>query len=286
MENTNEHYEDTLTKEILDHPEYKKGTGWNQKKVLKIIDWMEEFKIYRLLHSQVANYYGKMHAFLSLPSIIISAIAGAGLFTSLSIDDKTGVILAMGVLVIISTILQGINEFYGPGKLANLHSTAQKQYAVLISEADEQITQEESDRENGSLFLKSVRKMKNELIINSPNVPKKFWDNYFNSLSRGELLTSLNRGFLQRQINFDKQNEIEISDAPVESSNNLLQSENHDGMELTDLTGLDNNENNENNQDTIIEMIDSSPLKNEFSKQKNEILRKKLQYQMGQLGNN
>ena len=145
---------------------------------------LEETTLYSMKgHHCAARGWSKRNLWLGLPTVIISAIAGAAAFTQFA-KDYWAVGLLAGVLSMIVSVLAGINTFLNPNEKENAHLSAAHSFDKLNNDArifwsvecwtgdpDEILTAK----------LRTLVEKKNELNANSPQIP----DWAYNEAKRG-----------------------------------------------------------------------------------------------------
>ncbi len=250
----------TNTKEISIQVDI--DNGWTDFKIKQLKRKAIELKIYQYIHRDAGTYYKKLHQKLFLPQTSIMTIASGTLFVSLS--DKitpTGrywINLFVSFLTLIGSVLSVWVKFFNAEQLSYDHLKASKKYSIIVDDIEEQLGLENSEKEPFTSYMNRIKTLINEQKKMSLDIDKRFWDNYFKSVSRGDLIM-LNETVLDEQITREMNR--------IESNRSYI------ALDIVSNTDNDNNDNNDNNLD----------VHNFISKTKNyntEDLRRKLMYQL------
>ena len=243
--------------------------GWNDLKIKQLKRKREELKIYQYLHKDAGTHYKKLHQFLFLPQTTIMTIATGTLFISLS--DKIGnngrywINIFVSFLTLIGSILSVWVKFFNANQQSYDHLDASKNYSIIIDDIEEQLSLENNERTFFIDYLNKIKKLINEQKKQSLDIDKQFWDKYFKSASKGDLIM-LNNTFLDQQINkelnIDINNTNSFNNNPNNPNNNL----NDNLNDINNINNIINNINNINNNNN-----NNSPIR-KFSDESNELI--------------
>jgi len=104
-----------------------------QNKFLESIN--NQIKKNRYLHNKSSEYYGKLHNYIFLPSVLITGISTICAFLSTSqyinTDDQSIFAIIVGVLSSISTVLQSLSGAYKFSNRSELHRNAAEEFNNL-----------------------------------------------------------------------------------------------------------------------------------------------------------
>jgi hypothetical protein len=236
--------------------------GWTDYKIKQLKRKAIELKIYQYIHQDAGSYYKKLHQKLFLPQTSIMTIASGTLFVSLS--DKispTGrywINMCVSFLTLIGSVLSVWVKFFNAEQLSYDHLKASKKYAIIVDDIEEQLGLENDEKEPFQDYMNKIKTLINEQKKLSLDIDKKFWDNYFKSVSRGDLVM-LNETVLDEQIAYEM-NRIESNRSYI-----TMDIKHFDNMD----TNLDLYDNNINDN-----------IQNNLSTYKTEDLKRKLMYQL------
>lgn len=260
------------------------NNGWDKNKEKMLRYWKEESQIMIWLNTQALNNTKFINKCFSIPSIFISAISSATLFSNVNISpDKIQIlIIFIGILLIISTFLQSLKEFLNLDKNIRQYITIIKNNQIIILDIQEQLNQQVNDRINGKKFLNDIKNKKNELIKNSIEIPKKIYKKMEKAIENGEIINYNDTFILYNYL----QNKLTDSSILDNSNFNINNFNNHNNNENNDENNNENNNNNNNNNIIINnnnenEIITINENNNENNNQ-NKYL-KQLKYQICRL---
>lgn len=216
--------------------------GWNSHKIRQLKRKSEELKIYQYLHNDASSYYKKLHQNLFLPQTSIMTITSGTLFISLSdkINDisRYWINVFVSFLTLIGSVLSVWVKFFDAEKKYNDHLNASKNYSLIIDNIEEQISTENDEKENYYQYMDKIKKMINDQKLQFLDIDQKFWDKYFKSISRGELII-MNQNILHEQVTRELNKDRKLSDGSINFDKNKNTQNNP------------NNPNNSNNQNIL-----------------------------------
>jgi hypothetical protein len=259
--------------------------GWTDYKIKQLKRKAIELKIYQYIHRDAGTYYKKLHQKLFLPQTSIMTIASGTLFISLS--DKisaTGrywINLFVSFLTLIGSVLSVWVKFFNAEQLSYDHLKASKKYAIIVDDIEEQLGLENDEKESFQDYMNKIKNLINEQKKLSLDIDKKFWDNYFKSVSRGDLIM-LNETVLDEQITREMDR---IENTNGQRSYISLDIKHFDNNFHSNNGNHGNHSNYDNNDNHNSDNSNDNNIKNEIV-QKNlstyntEDLKRKLMYQL------
>jgi len=258
--------------------------GWNNHKIKQLKRKCEELKIYQYLHNDASSYYKKLHQTLFLPQTSIMTISTGTLFISLSdkINDisRYWINVFVSFLTLIGSVLSVWVKFFNAEQKFNDHLNASKNYSLIVDNIEEQISTENDEKENYYEYMTKIRKLINDQKQLFLEIDQKFWDKYFKSISRGELII-MNQNILRDQVtkelnknrkisegsfNFDKNNPLKN----IHENDIIIQMNEKDQEQYTSTPVSTSPEENTNNHEYIFN----------FDNIATNDLKKKLMYQL------
>ena len=180
------------------------NNGWNDIKIMQLRRKMVELKIYRYLHKEAASYYKRLHQKLFLPQTTIMTIASGTLFVSLT--DKINnngrywINMFVSFLTLLGSILSIWVKFFDADNIGNNHNDTSKNYSLIIEDIEEELSLEYEDKSNYNEYITKIKKMINEEKKKALEIDQKFWNKYFNSINKNELVM-LNYNIIQNEVN-------------------------------------------------------------------------------------
>ena len=178
------------------------NNGWTSKKERLLKYWQEECRLYVWLHNENSSYYQKLDKLLSIPTILITAITGATMFTTINISQEKQFIIdiVFGSLLIIGTFLHSIREFLNIQELVNRNNNCGKEYLSIVNDIEEQLSQDRDDRIDGKIVLRSIKTRKNDIVRNGPSISKNTWKKLKISMENGDVINLYNTNFFHDYI--------------------------------------------------------------------------------------
>jgi len=180
------------------------NNNWNEIKIMQLRRKMVELKIYRYLHKEAGSYYKKLHKQLFLPQTTIMTISSGTLFISLTdkITDsgRYWINLFVSFLTLIGTILSVWVKFFDADNIGNNHFETSKNYSLIIEDIEEELSLEYEEKNNYNEYINKIKKMINEEKKKALDIDQKFWNKYFNSISKGELVM-INNNIINNEVN-------------------------------------------------------------------------------------
>ena len=156
---------------------------------------------YQWLHTQSQVHFENLNFFLTIPSIVLSAITGSVTIGLSSLFPESGsqtvVTTVLGAITISSGILTTINQYIKSASLAEAHRAASLTYGKLYRLILTELSLRREQRQEVAGFLKLVRVEQDRLQEMSPSISPRiiarfnavFRDN--NTLERPEIVGDL-----------------------------------------------------------------------------------------------
>lgn len=168
------------------------NNGWTEKKVKQLKKKMDQLKILRYLHKKVASDYSRLNDILSLPNITIEFLVGGTLFASLSEkisdDARFWLNLILGLIAMIGGIFGVWIKYFKANEKMHAYANASREYSNIYDDIDDQLALEPHERVPGKDYLRHIKKMISQQDQKDLDISQKYWDDYFESVSKGELI--------------------------------------------------------------------------------------------------
>lgn len=168
--------------------ESKKKIEWSPENELILVEWCDAAQCYKWLHARSHVKYSYLHAWYTIPAIILSTISGTASFatSSLPANMKTLAPIAIGSLNIFIGILTTIQQYLKISELNESHrvmSIAWDKYARNIRI---ELAKAPDERSDASSFLKYNRQEFDRLMETSPPIDKQIIDEFINTFKGKE----------------------------------------------------------------------------------------------------
>lgn len=105
--------------------------SWSAEEKGLLMSWKQRATIYQTMHQLAELRYRKMHLAFSIPTIVLSAVAGTTAFSTPQCNLAST--LFVGSLGTICTILTSMDSYFSPQRMTNLHHQAFVGYGKLIN---------------------------------------------------------------------------------------------------------------------------------------------------------
>ena len=140
-----------------------------QEKLLKM--WAEKASGYRWMHSRAEKHFDKLSKLIGIPLIFLNTIAGTTLFSTMDSDYSKYFQIGVGITTMFTTILAGIQNFLGLGKLSEKHRAASSLFSNYVRDIAAELSLPPYERVDAREYVKFCRKNYGKLIHESPPVP-------------------------------------------------------------------------------------------------------------------
>jgi hypothetical protein len=118
-----------------------------------------------------AARYQRRNQLLGMPVMVLSAIVGSAVFSSISqTNTPTWLKVAVGLVSLSATVMSGLQTFLSYGELAEKHKAAGVKFGTLRREIEE-LTSSEADPKLANVDLKSIRTRWDAIDQEAPPLP-------------------------------------------------------------------------------------------------------------------
>lgn len=135
-----------------------------------MLDWFRRSRESQHLHYACSNYFAKLHYWLGIPAVALSAIVGTAVFVSLERDLDGAWKIAVGTVSIAAAVLASLQTFLGLSERAESHRAIAAQYAAVRRDLELLKTFYE-DVPSPSEQMATIKATMDELAQKSPEVP-------------------------------------------------------------------------------------------------------------------
>ena len=104
---------------------------WSAEEKGLLMSWKQRATIYQTMHQLAEFRYRKMHLAFSIPTIVLSAVAGTTAFSTPQCNLAST--LFVGSLGTVCTVLTSMDSYFSPQRMTNLHHQAFVGYGKLIN---------------------------------------------------------------------------------------------------------------------------------------------------------
>lgn len=130
--------------------------------------------------SQIANYdaagyYSKMHYWLGVPTVILSAVVGTSVFATLGTEVKSIIQIAVGSISVLAATLAALQTFMNWDERATNCRTAAAEYGAVKRKIDQTLAAIPIGECVNDETINEIRKQMDELSQKSYGVPDFIW---------------------------------------------------------------------------------------------------------------
>lgn len=136
------------------------------------------FRVHRVQrgHYLAGRRYDRLHFFLGIPAVALSAVVGSAVFSSLATKElAVWWTIAIGLLSITALVLTALQTFLKYSELAERHKIAGARFADLKHQIEMIAVFQTADRESIRSKLEAVEQLWTKVREESPNLPAGIW---------------------------------------------------------------------------------------------------------------
>ena len=101
--------------------------------------WLQGLGNSHRAHYEAAKYYERLHLWIGVPTVVMSAALGTTVFTSLQHADDAWIKTLMAVLSVSMIALTSLQTFFKHSERAERHKTAAVQYGEVRRELEQKL---------------------------------------------------------------------------------------------------------------------------------------------------
>ena len=213
---------------------HTKKVEWSEENEQIMVEWCDVAQVYKWLNARANSKYSYMHAWFTIPAIILSTISGTASFaqTSLPIDYQVYAPMAIGSLNIFIGILTTVQQYLKISELNESHRVASISWDKFSRNIRIELAKKPKERTEAGTFLKICRQEFDRLMETSPMIPPKIVEEFISTF-QGK------KGSIERQ-RFDRLKKPDICNIIVSAdetrhrsnSNELFDFDNGRSMEF------------------------------------------------------
>jgi hypothetical protein len=148
---------------------------WSPENEAILVEWCDIGSVYKWLHTRAQQMYSKMHAWFTIPAIVLSTISGTASFaqTSLPIAYQSYSPLAIGGLNIFIGIFSTVAQYMKISELNESFRVAAIAWDKYSRNIRIELAKAPLERTDAYTFLKYSREEFDRLMETSPTIPPK-----------------------------------------------------------------------------------------------------------------
>ncbi len=162
-----------LSKDDTEEP--KPSVQWSPENEKILVEWCDIAQCYKWLNLRAHNKYSSLHAWFTIPAIILSTISGTASFAQESIPEslRSYATMSVGTINIAVGILATIQQYLKISELNEAFRVASIAWDKYARNIRIEIAKAPIERPDASLFIKHCRDEFDRLMETSPSIPPK-----------------------------------------------------------------------------------------------------------------
>jgi len=164
-----------------------KKVHWSEENEKILVEWCDVAQCYKWLNSRAHAKFAYMHAWFTIPAIVLSTVSGTASFaqTSLPLQYQTYSPMAIGAINIFIGILTTIQQYLKISELNEGHRVSSIAWDKFARNIRIELAKIPDERMDAGPFIKLCRQEFDRLMETSPMIPEKI-THEFNSKFKGK----------------------------------------------------------------------------------------------------
>lgn len=152
----------------------KKKVEWSPENEKILVEWCDIAQCYKWLNNRAHHKFSKMHAYFTIPAIVLSTITGTASFAqaNLSEDYRGFAPMIIGTINIAVGILTTIQQYLKISELNEAHRVATIAWDKFARNIRIELAKAPDERPDAGIFLKYNRDEYDRLMETSPSIPE------------------------------------------------------------------------------------------------------------------
>ncbi len=148
-----------------------------------LVEWQKRIRKSQKAHYKDAERLKKNKLYLGIPTVILTSLVSAGVFTSISETEYSGSIdinpLLVGLISVIATVLVSLQTFLNYSEKKEKHLNAARRLSSLKKEVQQNIVTLEKTPESLNQFIHEIRIKWEEIINEAPLISPSNFNRFF-----------------------------------------------------------------------------------------------------------
>ncbi len=184
-----EHLEDIALQPPVSVVDSNISVDWTPENEKIVVEWCDVAKCYKWLHTRAHQSYSHMHAWFTIPAIILSTISGTASFAQGSLPPSMQVYAPMviGSVNIFIGILTTIQQYLKISEYNESHRVSAIAWDKFARNIRIELAKHPDDRAmDAGHFLKANREEYDRLMETSPSIPESITAEFIQTFSEYE----------------------------------------------------------------------------------------------------
>ena len=139
-----------------------------------IVAWYQRAHVVLAAHHVAAGHFDRLHYWLGIPAVIVSAVVGTTVFATLQSNPHVAIQILVGLGSVLAAVLTSLQTFLRYSERAEKHRVAGVRYGALMRELEQALILCPHESELKA-FLNDVRIRWDRLNEETPTMPQKIW---------------------------------------------------------------------------------------------------------------
>ena len=159
----------------VDSNRNEKKINWSEENETILVEWCDIAQCYKWLYTRSHSLYSSMHAWFTIPTIILSTISGTASFAqaSLPIEYQSYATLGIGTLNILIGICATVQQYLKISELNESHRVSSISWDKFARNIRIELAKSPDERSDAGSFIKMCRHEFDRLMETSPRIPDK-----------------------------------------------------------------------------------------------------------------
>lgn len=152
----------------------KKRVEWSPENEKILVEWCDIASCYKWLNTRAHSKYSKLHAYYTIPAIVLSTITGTASFAQQSLPENMQLYAPaiIGTVNIAIGILATLQQYLKISELNEAHRVASIAWDKFARNIRIEIAKAPDERPDAGIFLKFNRDEYDRLMETSPSIPE------------------------------------------------------------------------------------------------------------------
>jgi len=152
---------------------FTKNVEWSVENELILVEWCDIAQCYKWLNTRAHRSVSIMHAFFTIPTIILSTITGTASFAQSSLPENYQIYAPMiiGTVNIMVGILNTIQQYLKISELKESHRISAIAWDKYARNIRIELSKAPNERMDAGHFLRLSRQEYDRLMESSPSIP-------------------------------------------------------------------------------------------------------------------
>jgi hypothetical protein len=166
----------------------KPRVEWSPENEKILVEWCDIAQCYKWLNTRTHNKYSRLHAWFTIPAIILSTISGTASFAqeSIPVSMRSWATMSVGTINIAVGILATIQQYLKISELNEAHRVSSIAWDKYARNIRIELSKSPSERPDAALFIKHNRDEFDRLMETSPSIPEQIISDFMSTFANSK----------------------------------------------------------------------------------------------------